>query len=91
MRRRADWTVLTVLDDDRAKQGLRIAGVTVGGTIGDLALPHVLAGVTHVIIAMPSASAEQLSSVLALARHTGLAVMSVPGRAALRADDLSAL
>jgi len=91
LHRRAGWTVLTVLDDDRAKQGLRISGVTVGGTIGDLALPHVLAGATHVIIAMPSASAEQLSSVLALARHTGLPVMSVPGGAALHADDLSAL
>ncbi len=91
LQRRSGWTVLTVLDDDRAKQGLRIAGVTVGGTIGDLALPHVLAGATHVIIAMPSATVEQLSAVVALARHTGLQVMSVPDNATLRADELSTL
>ena len=87
LHRRDGWTVLTVLDDDRAKQGLRIAGVTVGGTVGDLALPHVLAGATHVIVAMPGASAEKRARVLELARHTGLAVMSVPGGGELRADD----
>jgi len=76
--RRDGWTVLALLDDDQAKQGLRIGGVRVQGTIADLTLPHILAGATHVVIAMPTASAERREQVLSLARHTGLVVMSVP-------------
>ena len=77
--RRDGWTVLALLDDDKAKHGLRIGGVTVQGGIADLTLPHVLAGATHVVVAMPGASAERRAQLLALARHTGLVVMSVPG------------
>ena len=84
--RRDGWTVLAMLDDDPAKRGLRIAGVTVQGGIADLAFPHVLAGASHVIVAMPGASAEVRERVLALARHTGLAVMSVPSRVDLQAE-----
>ena len=51
--RRDGWTVLAMLDDDPAKQGLRIAGVTVQGRLADLTLPHILDGATHVIVAMP--------------------------------------
>ena len=90
LHRRDGWTVLTVLDDDRAKQGLRIAGVTVGGVIGDLALPHVLAGATHVIVAMPGATLDQQAQAMQLARQTGLAVMSLPGGSDLMADDMAA-
>lgn len=78
--RRDGWTVLALLDDDPAKQGLRIGGVTVQGTIADVVLPHLLAGATHVIVAMPGASAERRERAVELARQTGLAVMSVPSR-----------
>ena len=84
--RRDGWTVLALLDDDPAKRGLRISGVTVQGGIADLTLPHILAGATHVIVAMPGAPVDQRARVLALARHTGLAVMSVPSRMELRDD-----
>ena len=86
LHRRDGWTVLAVLDDDRAKWGLRIGGVGVEGGLGDLALPHVLAGATHVIVALPGAPAEHRARVLDLARQTGLAVMTVPPRGALQAD-----
>ena len=79
LHRRDGWTILAVLDDDRAKWGLRIAGVGVEGGVADLVLPHVLAGATHVIVAMPGATAEHQARVLDLARQTGLAVMSTPG------------
>jgi lipopolysaccharide/colanic/teichoic acid biosynthesis glycosyltransferase len=85
--RRDGWTVLALLDDDPAKQGLRIGGITVQGPIADLALPHILAGATHVIVAMPGVGAEERERVLQLARHTGLAVLSVPGGAGLRPED----
>ena len=90
IQRRDGWTVLALLDDDPAKRGLRISGVTVQGSVADLGLPHVLAGATHVIVAMPGASAEQRERVLELARLTGLAVMSVPSRMDLQVEETSA-
>lgn len=84
--RRDGWTVLALLDDDPAKLGLRISGVTVQGSIADLALPHILAGATHVIVAMPGVPTAQREQALALARHTGLAVMSVPSRVELQPE-----
>jgi FlaA1/EpsC-like NDP-sugar epimerase len=77
---RDGWTVLALLDDDPAKQGLRIGGVRVQGRIADLTLPHVLVGATHVIVALPSVAPELREQVIALARRTGLPVMSVPSR-----------
>lgn len=85
--RRDGWIVLALLDDDPAKRGLRIGGVTVQGSIADLALPHVLAGATHVIVAMPGASAERREHAITLARQTSLGVMSVPSRMELQAED----
>ncbi len=79
MHGRDGWTVLALLDDDPAKQGLRIGGVTVQGTIADVVLPHLLAGATHVIVAMPGVNEVRRAQVIALARQTGLPVMSVPG------------
>ena len=84
--RRDGWTVLAMLDDDPAKQGLRIAGVTVQGRLADLTLPHILDGATHVIVAMPGVSANKRGQVLAMARGTGLAVMSVPSQLELQSD-----
>jgi lipopolysaccharide/colanic/teichoic acid biosynthesis glycosyltransferase len=79
LHRRDGWIILALLDDDRAKWGLRVGGVGVEGGLGDLALPHVLAGATHVIVALPGATAETQARVIGLARQTGLAVMSTPG------------
>jgi len=78
--RRDGWTVLALLDDDPAKQGLRVAGVSVQGMLADLVLPHILAGATHVIVAMPGASHEQRERAIELARHSGLQVLNVPSK-----------
>jgi lipopolysaccharide/colanic/teichoic acid biosynthesis glycosyltransferase len=85
--RRDGWTVLALLDDDPAKQGLRIAGVTVQGRIGDLALPHILAGATHIVVAMPGVDPKQQELVLELARQTGLIVMRVPPSSGMNFDE----
>ena len=90
LHRRDGWTILAVLDDDRAKWGLRVAGVRVEGGIADLVLPHVLAGATHVIVAMTGATPEHQARVLNLARQTGLAVVSLPPRGVLQADEVLA-
>ncbi len=77
--RRDGWLVLALLDDDPAKQGLRIEGVTVQGTVADVCFPHVLAGVTHIIVAMPGVDAQDREKAIVLAKQTGLPVLSVPG------------
>ena len=89
--RRDGWTVLALLDDDPAKQGLRVGGVSVQGVLADLVLPHILAGATHVIVAMPGATPEQRDRAIALARHSGLQVMNVPSRMELHAEDGASL
>ena len=76
---RDGWTVLALLDDDPARQRLRIAGVTVQGRLTDLTLPHILAGATHVIVAMPEASDEERERAIRLAAPSGLEVLTVPG------------
>ena len=78
--RRDGWIVLALLDDDPAKQGLRIGGVTVSGTLPDLLQPHVLAGATHVIVAMPGASEAVRARTLEMARQSRLPVLMVPSR-----------
>jgi hypothetical protein len=88
--RRDGWTVLALLDDDLAKRGLRFGGVTVQGTLADLCFPHVLAGATHVIVAMPGASAQARERAITLARQTGLRVMSVPSRMELQRESPTA-
>jgi len=40
--------------------------------LADLVLPHILAGATHVIVAMPGASQEQRDRAIELARQLGV-------------------
>lgn len=84
--RRDGWMVLALLDDDPAKQGMRVAGVSVQGMLADLMLPHILAGATHAIVAMPGVPREQRERALELARHSGLQVMNVPSRMELQRE-----
>lgn len=84
--RRDGWTVLALLDDDVAKHGLRVGGVTVQGSLADVCFPHVLAGATHIIVAMPGAEAAARERAVTLARQTGLTVLSVPSRLELRSE-----
>ncbi|NCT83539.1 MAG: polysaccharide biosynthesis protein [Comamonadaceae bacterium] len=72
------WVVVGFLDDAPAKQGGRVAGLPVLGPLmraQDQAGVH---GITHIIIAMPSASAAARRRALALAGQTGLPVLTVP-------------
>ncbi|NKI95081.1 nucleoside-diphosphate sugar epimerase/dehydratase [Rhizobacter sp. SG703] len=78
------WTVLGLLDDDPAKQGARIFGVPVLGTLDDLPGLAVLPEATHVITAMPGASAIQRRRAIELAAASGLPVLTVPSFSELR-------
>ena len=78
------WTVVGLLDDDRRKHGSTISGVTVWGGLDLLQDPDTLRDVTHLILAMPSASQENRKRALDLAAATGLPVVTVPSADELR-------
>ena len=84
---RDGWAVQALLDDDPAKQGGRVGGVTVVGPLAQLRLPHVTFGATHVIVAMPGATPAQREEAIRLARRTGLDVLTVPSQSELQAQD----
>ena len=72
------WIVLGLLDDDPAKHGARIGGVAVLGKLADVARPEVHAGATHVIVALPGATAVQRRKAIEAAAATELPVLTVP-------------
>jgi len=72
------WIVMGLLDDDPAKQHARIGGVEVLGTLADVTRSDVHAGATHVIVALPGATAAQRRKAVDLASTTGLPVLTVP-------------
>jgi FlaA1/EpsC-like NDP-sugar epimerase len=78
------WIVLGLLDDDAAKQGGRIGGVQVMGSLADVAREDVRAGATHVIVALPGATAAQRRRAVDLAATTGLPVLTVPSASELQ-------
>lgn len=78
------WVVLGLLDDDPAKQGARIAGVPVLGVLEDVRDKGVRGAATHLIIALPAASAAQRRRAVELAGGTGLPVLTVPSAEELR-------
>ena len=78
------WTVLGLLDDDPRKHGARMAGVTVWGALDKLKDEGTLDDVTHLVLAMPSASGAQRKRALDMAAATGLPVLTVPSADELR-------
>ncbi|GCL63478.1 polysaccharide biosynthesis protein [Pseudaquabacterium pictum] len=84
------WIVLGLLDDDPAKQGARIAGLPVLGPLAAIADKAVRGAATHVIVAMPAATAAQRRRALELAAPSGLPVLTVPSAGELR-DGQSAI
>jgi len=82
--RQQGWGVIGLLDDDPAKRGASIGGTPVLGTLADVARPEVLAGATHLITALPGATAAQRRRAIELASATGLPVLTVPTFSELR-------
>ena len=78
------WIVMGMLDDDPAKQGARIAGVPVLGPLEAVADRAVIGAATHLIIALPGASARQRRRAFELASQAGLPVLTVPSADELR-------
>jgi FlaA1/EpsC-like NDP-sugar epimerase len=78
------WIVLGLLDDDPAKRGARIGGVSVLGTLDDLATLDMLPEVTHVIVAMPGATVARRRRAIDLAAATERPVLTVPSASELQ-------
>lgn len=72
------WIVLGLLDDDPAKHGARIGGVAVLGPIAEIKSERVHREATHVIVALPGATAAQRRHAIEQASSTGLPVLTVP-------------
>jgi len=73
------WSPVGILDDDRHKRHLRIDGVPVLGPISGLATAAEEMGVSTIVVAIPSASAEFLREVSARAADARLTVKVLPG------------
>ena len=72
------WVIVGFLDDAAHKQGARVAGVPVLGPLDQLPRFAELHGITHVVIALPGATAQQRRRALDLAGESGLPVLTVP-------------
>lgn len=72
------WVVVGMLDDDPAKQGARIAGIPVLGPLDSIAVQVATHGITHLIIAMPTATTAQRRRAIDLVMPTQLPVLTVP-------------
>jgi FlaA1/EpsC-like NDP-sugar epimerase len=78
------WAVVGLLDDDPAKQDSRLAGVPVLGPLNELRTHADAQGITHLVIAMPSASMAVRRKVIEEAMQVGLPVLTVPSASELQ-------
>jgi FlaA1/EpsC-like NDP-sugar epimerase len=85
--RQLGYTPIGIVDDDPRKKNLRVHGVRVLGTIGEL--PHILRDnkPDELLIAIPSASGEDRQRVVEMARREGVPVKTLPGLYELISDD----
>jgi FlaA1/EpsC-like NDP-sugar epimerase len=75
----SDYAVVGCVDDDRAKQGVRIHGVTVLGTIEELRHVAVAYQVEELFIAMPSVTGLRMSRVIEHCMASGRKFKTIPG------------
>ncbi len=76
--RNAQWRVAAVFDDDAAKIGRQLQGVSILGAVGDLPKHVQRLGAQHAIIAMPAASHNARRRAVKICSDAGLKVMTVP-------------
>jgi FlaA1/EpsC-like NDP-sugar epimerase len=76
--RSSEWRAVGILDDEIAKHGGQLHGVTVLGGLADIARWSAKLGVRDSILAMPQAPHTVRRRAIALARDAGLNVLTVP-------------
>jgi FlaA1/EpsC-like NDP-sugar epimerase len=80
---RSGYTVLALVDDDAAKAGVRLHGVRVAGKIADLDEVVRCYGPEELMIAIPSATGEEMRRITERCQETGLRFRTIPGLADL--------
>jgi FlaA1/EpsC-like NDP-sugar epimerase len=78
------WVVVGLLDDDRRRLGTRVSNVPVLGPLDSAPRWAELHGISHIIVALPSATPAERRRALDLAAATHLPVVTVPSAAELR-------
>ena len=73
------YRVVGFLDDNANKVGRRIHGIPVRGTVGDLEFVADKTEADELLLAIPSASAEQMRRIVALCKKSGVPFKTVPG------------
>ncbi len=76
--RSPQWRVAAVFDDDKAKTGRQLQGVSVIGTLTELPQHVDRLGTRHAIIAMPAATHIARQRAVDICSRAGLKVMTVP-------------
>ena len=73
------YVVVGFLDDNPQKLGKKIHGITVLSSIGDVRRMVERVRADEIVIAIPSASAEEMRRIVELCKETGLKFRTVPG------------
>jgi FlaA1/EpsC-like NDP-sugar epimerase len=73
------YQLVGFLDDDPDKQGLRVHGMPVVGTLSDLSRCVADLQIEEILIAMPTAPGDAIRRIFDLARRTGVRVRTLPG------------
>ena len=76
---RLQYTVIGFLDDDLTKVGRKIHGVPVLGRIKDIKRIAKKANADEALIAIPSATSEQMREILTHCRESGVKFKTIPG------------
>lgn len=74
----SDVTVVGFVDDDFNKRGKIVHGVKVLGNVADISQVAKKTSATQIIIAIPSASKEQMSKIITACDNTNLVVRTIP-------------
>ncbi len=74
----SDVDVIGFIDDDLGKRGKIIYGIKVLGNVADISQVADRTSASQVVIAIPSASKEQMSKVVAACKGTNLKVRTIP-------------
>lgn len=83
------WNVVALLDDDEAKRGLRLYGVPIVGPIESLPLQVERYRVGHVILAIPSASAQDRRRITEQAIRAEVDLLTVPSAGDILSGNVS--
>ncbi|MCH9022035.1 MAG: polysaccharide biosynthesis protein [Planctomycetes bacterium] len=85
----ARYEIVGFIDDDRKKRGVRIGGVPVVGSTGEIKSISAKRNVDELIIAMPSASHKEFRRVIELCEGTNLKFSIIPDLVAIASGQVS--